>query len=275
MLLAMVCIVLLFIEGRSTALNPVRQAAGSAIEPIIWLSALPSRLIQGTFWIFGDRLDRSQQLKALDQKIRLLEARQLKMTALESENNRLRALLGSSAQLDESVLIAEVIGVSPDPGRQYVLIDKGAMDGSYIGQVVIDSTGLVGQVIEATNNVSKVLLITDQRHAVPVLSIRTLAQLVVEGTGRLDGVSLPHVSGSLDVQVGDVLVTSGLGKRFPKGYPVATISRYVLSPGNAFAEVTAEPASQLQTLDYVLLVFDPDVAQTFTGRPTSEALSDG
>ena len=158
--LAMVCLVLLFTDIRYTYLQPVRAFAGTLTEPVFWLSELPSRLLEGMRVLSQDRSDRLGQLSALEQKIKVLEARQLKMSALASENRRLRELLGSSEKLDESVLIAEVVGISPDPARHYVMIDKGADDGSFIGQVVIDSTGLVGQVIETTASLSKVLLIT-------------------------------------------------------------------------------------------------------------------
>ena len=273
--LAMVCLVLLFTDIRYTYLQPVRAFAGTLTEPVFWLSELPSRLLEGMRVLSQDRSDRLGQLAVLEQKIKVLEARQLKMSALASENRRLRELLGSSEKLDESVLIAEVVGISPDPARHYVMIDKGADDGSFIGQVVIDSTGLVGQVIETTASLSKVLLITDQRHAVPVISLRTLAQLVAEGTGRFDRVSLPHVPESLDIQQGDVLVTSGLGQRFPKGYPVARVARYELVAGDAFASVMAQPLSGLQTLDYVLLVFDREAPQAFAREILDEENIDG
>ena len=158
--------------------------------------------------------------------------------------------------MSDLVLIAEVVGISPDPDQHYVMVDKGLNDGVFIGQPVIDATGLVGQVAESTTNLSKVLLVTDQSHAVPVLSTRTASQLIAEGTGNRNLLSMRHVSESLDLKVGDLLVTSGLGQRFPSGYPVAEIARYQLAPGAAFAEVLAKPSSQLQTLDHVLLVFD-------------------
>ena len=183
----------------------------------------------------------------------------------------MRALLGSSAKVSDLVSIAEVVGISPDPDQQYVMVDKGLNDGVFVGQAVIDATGLVGQVAESTTNLSKILLVTDQSHAVPVLSVRTASQLIVEGTGNRNLLSMRHVSESLDLKVGDLLVTSGLGQRFPSGYPVAEIARYELTPGAAFAEVLVKPLSQLQTLNHVLLVFDsaedltPDVAPETRG----------
>ena len=266
--LCLVSLLLFVIDGKSTSLKPIRQAAGSLVEPIIWLAVLPRRIAaQGlSFFELRDqqRLELSEQRRLAE----TLQAQQLKFEALLAENNRLRALLGSSAKVSDLVLIAEVVGISPDPDQHYVMVDKGLKDGVYVGQPVIDATGLVGQVTESTTNLSKVLLVTDQSHAVPVHSIRTAAQLIVEGTGNRNLLSMRHVSESLDLVVGDVLVTSGLGQRFPSGYPVAEVMAYQLAPGDAFAEVLAQPRSQLQTLDHVLLVFDSkvDLAQDASSK---------
>lgn len=254
--LCLVSLILFVIDGKSTALKPVRQAAGSLVEPIIWLAVLPRRIAEQGLSFF--ELRDQQRLELFEQRrlSETLQARQLKFEALLSENNRLRALLGSSAKVSDLVLIAEVVGISPDPDQHYAMVDKGLNDGVFVGQAVIDATGLVGQVAESTTNLSKVLLVTDQSHAVPVLSVRTASQLIVEGTGNRNLLSMRHVSESLDLKVGDLLVTSGLGQRFPSGYPVAEVARYERAPGAAFAEVLAKPSSQLQTLDHVLLVFD-------------------
>jgi rod shape-determining protein MreC len=263
--LCLVSLILFVVDGKSAVLKPLRQAAGSLVEPIIWLAVLPRRISEQGSSFFELR-DQQLELSELGRLSETLQARQLKFEALLSENNRLRALLGSSAKVSDLVLIAEVVGISPDPDQHYAMVDKGLNDGVFVGQAVIDATGLVGQVAESTTNLSKVLLVTDQSHAVPVLSVRTASQLIVEGTGNRNLLSMRHVSESLDLKVGDLLVTSGLGQRFPRGYPVAEIARYERAPGAAFAEVLAKPSSQLQTLDHVLLVFDsaedltPDVA---------------
>ena len=254
--LCLVSLILFFVDGNSTALKPVREAAGSLIEPIIWLAVVPGRIADEGLSFFELRDEQRLDLQELQRLTRTLKARQLKFNALLSENNRLRALLGSSSKVNDLVLIAEVVGVSPDPDQHYVTVDKGLKDGVYVGQPVIDATGLVGQVSESTTNLSKVLLVTDQSHAVPVLSIRTAAQLIIEGTGDRSLLSMRHVPESLDLTVGDLLVTSGLGQRFPSGYPVAVITAHELAPGAAFAKVLAQPKSKLQTLDHVLLVFD-------------------
>ena len=254
--LFIVSLLLFVVDGKGEALNPVRQGTGLILEPILWLSALPAQLIAGTSDLFETRDHQRATLIELARQVRVLQASQLKMSALEAENARLRSLLGSASRMSESVLIAEIKGLSPDPSTHYITLDKGRDDGVFVGQPVIDAAGLVGQVVETSSKLSKVLLVTDQNHAVPVLAVRTAAQLIVEGQGHRDVLSLRHVSASLDLKVGDLLVTSGLGQRFPSGYPVGLIQSYNLAPGAAFAQVLVEPTSRLQTLDHVLLVFD-------------------
>ncbi|MGB1538266.1 MAG: rod shape-determining protein MreC [Pseudomonadales bacterium] len=254
--LFIVSLLLFVIDGKSDALDRVRQSTGLVLEPVYWLSTAPSRLIAGVSDIFESRDVQRATLRERNQQIRLLQAGQLKMSALEAENARLRSLLGSASRMNESVLIAEIKGLSPDPSAHHITLDKGRDDGVFVGQPVIDAAGLVGQVVEASSRLSKVLLVTDQNHAVPVLAVRTAAQLIAEGRGQRDMLSLRHVSASLDLKVGDLLVTSGLGQRFPSGYPVGLIQSYHLPPGAAFAQVLVKPTSRLQTLDHVLLVFD-------------------
>jgi|SaaInlStandDraft_1057018.scaffolds.fasta_scaffold16135_2 rod shape-determining protein MreC len=252
-------LLLFVIDGKGSALDPVRQGTGLILEPILWLSAAPAQLVAGTSDFFESRDRQEATLRELTHQVRVLQASQLKMSALEAENARLRSLLGSAGRMSESVLIAEIKGLSPDPSAHHITLDKGREDGVFVGQPVIDAVGLVGQVIEISSKLSKVLLVTDQNHAVPVLAVRTAAQLIAEGRGQRDLLSLRHVSASLDLKVGDLLVTSGLGQRFPSGYPVGLIQSYDLLPGAAFAQVLVEPSSRLQTLDHVLLVFDERV----------------
>jgi rod shape-determining protein MreC len=184
-----------------------------------------------------------------------LEAQVQQMAALRAENLRLRALLNSSALLADDVLVAELIGISPDPARHLVVLNKGADDGVFEGQPLIDAQGLMGQVIELAASSSRVLLLTDATHAIPVQVNRNGVRAIAEGIGRLDRLVLRHVASNEDIEVGDLLVSSGLGGRFPVGYPVAVVTEVSRDPGQAFAEVSARPSSALNRSRHVLLVF--------------------
>ena len=180
-----------------------------------------------------------------------------------AENTRLRALLNSTALLRNDVLVAELIGVSPDPVRHQMILNKGAVDGVYIGQPLIDEEGLLGQVVDVSELSSRVLLITDATHAIPVQVNRNGVRAIAEGTGVLGSLEIHHVAATTDIEEGDLLVSSGLGGRFPVGYPVALVSKVVRDPGHAFATVEARPVAALDRSRHVLLVF---TAQSDRGR---------
>ena len=140
--------------------------------------------------------------------------------------------------LRDDVLVAELIGVSPDPVRHQLVLNKGEADGVFVGQPLIDADGLMGQVVEVSAWLRRALLITDVTHSVPVQVNRNGVRAIAEGTGELGSLEIRHVSSNTDIQVGDLLVSSGLGGRFPEGYPVAVVSEVERDPGQAFARVS-------------------------------------
>lgn len=226
--------------------------------PFYWVSDLPSRLVN---WGEDNTVSRAELLEdnsRLRSEALLLEAQVQQMASLRAENVRLRALLNSSALLQDNVLVAELVGISPDPARHLVVLDKGSSVGVYLGQPLIDANGLMGQVVEVASNSARVLLITDATHAIPVQVNRNGVRAIAEGIGRLDRLELRHVASTEDIAVGDLLVSSGLGGRFPEGYPVATVTEVEIDPGQPFARVTAKPSAALNRSRHVLLVFTGD-----------------
>jgi rod shape-determining protein MreC len=185
----------------------------------------------------------------------VLQGRSHQMASLQAENIRLRALLNSTAMLRDDVLVAELIGVSPDPVRHQVVLNKGESDGVFVGQPLIDAAGLIGQIVEVSAGNSRALLITDATHSIPVQVNRNGVRAIAEGTGALDALEIHHVSATTDIQEGDLLVTSGLGGRFPVGYPVAVVTLVERDPGQPFARVLATPSAAMDRSRHVLLVF--------------------
>lgn len=210
-------------------------------------------------WL-DDRMVSKQELlqenEALKIELDVHKRKLQEMASLVAENARLRQLLNSADTLNERVLVAELIGVSPNPTQHKVMINRGKQDGVYIGQPLVDANGLLGQVVELGVTTSMVLLITDTSHALPVQVIRNGLRLVAEGQGNLMQLKLRHVSSTMDIKEGDLLVTSGLGRRFPPGYPVATIEKIEYDPGKPFANVTAKPRGELNRNRHMLLVFE-------------------
>src|SRR5690606_41683513 len=146
----------------------------------------------------------------------LLMVRRLqRLAALTEQNVRLRELLNSAALVDDEVLVSELIGVDPNPFTHRIIIDKGSRDGVFLGQPVLDARGLMGQVVEVMPYSSRVLLITDSNHNVPVQVNRNGLRVIASGTGNPDSLELRHVADTADIKEGDLLVSSGLGQRFP------------------------------------------------------------
>jgi rod shape-determining protein MreC len=260
LLATLAVVALITADLRFNQLETTRAALDTVAAPIYWLADIPTRI--------GDWSDEHIQSRARlledNQRLRrenlVLQGRSHQMSSLQAENVRLRALLNSSALLRDDVLVAELIGVSPDPVRHQLVLNKGESDGVFMGQPLIDASGLMGQVVEVSAGTSRALLITDATHSIPVQVNRNGVRAIAEGTGALGTLEIHHVSATTDIQEGDLLVSSGLGGRFPVGYPVAVVSEIERDPGLAFARVLATPSAALDRSRHVLLVFtsDPD-----------------
>jgi rod shape-determining protein MreC len=214
-----------------------------------------------------DRLASAAELRsandALSRQNLLLKARLQQFESLEAENMRLRDLLGSSFNVGDRVLIAEILSVDLTPSRQQVMLNKGTNSGVFVGQPVLDANAVMGQVVRANPFSSVVLLITDSDHALPVEVNRNGLRSIAVGTGIGQGLDLLYIPKNADVREGDLLVTSGMGERFPPGYPVARVATVRQDPDNPFMTVLAEPNARLDRSREVLLVWtlDPTMQQ--------------
>lgn len=190
----------------------------------------------------------------LQKEVHIQNARLQKLLALESENARLRTLLQSTPRAGEKLLVAEIIQVDSDPLSHQVVIDKGSNGGAYQGQPVLDAEGIMGEIIEVFPDSSRVLLLTDANHGIPVEDLRNGVRGIVMGTGEIKTLSLNHVPNTMDLKIGDVLITSGLGGRYPAGYPVGVISEISKDASETFAKVSVMPTAQLERTRQVLLI---------------------
>jgi rod shape-determining protein MreC len=248
-------IVLIAVDHMSGYLDDIRAGLTLLVTPILVAADIPAREVRQLEEIVNSRGEMQEYINILEQELLLLKTKTAKMAALTSENDRLRDLLGSAAKLQDNVLVAELIGVDPDPGKHEVTIDKGSRDGVFVGQPLLDAQGLMGQVVSISFFNSRVLLISDQSHFVPVQVSRTNLRLIAQGTGASSELELMHVQNTADIKVGDLLLSSGLGDRFPVGYPVGVVNKVEHDPGRPFAVVTALPSALLNRSRHVLLVF--------------------
>jgi len=261
LVLSLLCLLLIFAGQRYHWLELFESRVSVIAAPFYWVANAPARLLR---WGSDSAQSRAQLIEENAQmrvETLLLRGKAQRLASLEAENVRLRELLNSSALLDDSVLVAELISVSPNPLQHQIVINKGASEGLYIGQPIIDAQGLMGQIIEVGPLHSRALLITDASHALPVQINRNGVRSIAEGTGLLHELVLRHVAASTDIRVGDILVSSGLGQRFPAGYPVAVVTEVTNDPGQPFAIVKASPSAALNRSRHVLLVFSHGSAQ--------------
>lgn len=257
--LAVVC--LITADLRFNRLETTRSLLDSAAAPIYWVADLPTRLGDWSEVHVQSRSRLLEDNERLGRESLVLQGRSLQMASLQAENVRLRALLNSTALLRDDVLVAELIGISPDPVRHQLVLNKGERDGVFVGQPLIDADGLMGQIVEVSGGNSRALLITDATHSIPVQVNRNGVRAIAEGTGALGTLEIHHVAATTDIKQGDLLVSSGLGRRFPVGYPVAVVSNVERDPGEAFARILATPSAALDRSRHVLLVFTTKQSQ--------------
>ena len=258
LVLSVLSVVLMVVDARMETLKPFRSSLALVLTPFYWMADMPQRL-----WIdMTQTISSRSELVAENEKLKaealLRERRLQKLATLTEQNVRLRELLNSAELLDEKVLVGELIGVDPNPFTHRILIDKGERDGVFLGQPVLDARGLMGQVVEIMPYTARVLLLTDSTHSIPGQVNRNGLRAIASGVGNPESLDLRHVADTADIKEGDLLVSSGLGQRFPAGYPVAVVTKVVHDPGQPFALVRAKPTASLNRSRYVLLVFsDP------------------
>lgn len=258
LLVIVISAVLIVADARFDKLTSVRSVIGTGLAPIHWLGNAPSELEHWVAGLFTTREDLQAENEDLRARLLILERRALKYAALASENNELRRLMNSSEVLDDRVIVGEIVGVSPDPFSHEVIINKGSRDGVTVGQAILDANGLLGQVQQTSSFTSRVLLVSDSSHAVPVEVVRNGLRAILLGNGDINSLELVHVPDTADIREGDLLVSSGLGGRFPKGYPVAEVASITKEPGEPFVNIDATPKARLNQSSLVLVVFPPD-----------------
>ncbi|AWF82420.1 rod shape-determining protein MreC [Microbulbifer sp. A4B17] len=252
--LAILAISLIVSDHYTNWFQPVRERLSGIIAPLYWVTGAPERVGDWADEQFRSREELQEENSRLKRQVLLLEQRSQLLAAVKAENTQLKELMNSAEMVDDRVLVAQVIGVTPDPLEHVLLIDKGRDDGIDIGTPVMDASGLLGQVIEAGDSYSRILLITDSSHAIPVQVLRNSMRTVAEGTGDLYRLKLRHLANTSDIREGDLLLSSGLGSRFPAGYPVGEVISVQRDPGKPFAEAEVLPRGRMNRSRFVLAV---------------------
>lgn len=263
---AILTIAMLIFDHRTAYFDEARYYVSNVNVPFYRVLDVPARAKNffSNYWPNRKLIDHYDQLQ-LDHKF--LQAKVQRYDALELEKNRLLLLLSANhARPEEMMMLARVTNteLKGKQDQRYV-INRGRNAGVYISQAVIDANGVIGQVSFVAKAYSVVTLITDSSHAVPVEVLRNGLRTIVRGQGQHQNMVLPFLSLQSDIEVGDVLVTSGLGDVFPSGHPVAEVIEVNADSAEAFMTVRVRPFSQVDKVKEVLLLR--------ANLPTTEAQS--
>ncbi|QIM65157.1 rod shape-determining protein MreC [Frederiksenia canicola] len=273
--LSVACI---FFDGRGSTMVQVRNLLETAVGGLYYFANTPRVVLDGVSNNFIDSQRLKMENQVLREQIREKNADLLLLDQLKVENQRLRLLLSSPLRQDEYKKVAEVLTAEMDAYRQQVIINQGKSDGAFVGQPIIDERGVVGQVISVGEKSSRVLLLTDVTHAIPVQVLRNDVRGIASGTGHSEELILDHLPRTVDIAKGDVLVTSGLGGHFPEGYPVAVVETVINDGSSHFARVTARPLASLDRLRYLLLLWPTNEelrkAQTISPQDVRDAVEE-
>ncbi len=253
------------IDNREGALKNYRTVLATFVYPVEFIVNLPFQIKDRASKLFISKEALSNENDKLKEKLLLIKTRLQQYEIIEAENHRLRSLLESSFRLKNKVLIAELVAVQLDTFRKKIVINKGENDGGYLGQPVLDATGIIGQITQINPFSSTVLLITDPNHALPVQINRNGLRAIAIGSGENNAILLQHLPRPLitdpnlpnnaHILEGDLVVTSGLGRRFPRDYPVGEIQAIIKKPGESSARIIIKPFADFDQMREVLMVW--------------------
>lgn len=245
----------MIIDQKTRIFAPIKTSITVPVTALEYAINWPVQFVGHSKIIFTRRHHLIEQNNALNTENLLLKAKVQRLTAIENENNQLKALLHSSSYLPNKMVIAELLAVDVDPYLNQVILNKGRKDRIYVGQVVLDATGVMGQVIQVGLFTSRVLLINDSHSGVPVQIVRNGIRAIAVGDSYSRKLRLLHVPETADVKLGDLLVTSGLGQHYPLGYPVGQIIKITKDPAMQFSNIEIEPSAKLDQSREVLLLW--------------------
>lgn len=255
MVLVALSLAMMLIDHRTQQFEKIRNILQTVVYPVMFISTIPREMIRGVTGSMEMSSSLQTDNDSLRQENLLLHSRLEKLHSLEADNRRLKRLLGQSEQIAEHVLLAELVEVSLEPYTQKISLNKGSSDDVYVGQPVINGDGVIGQVVHTSQFQSTVTLLTDPGSAIPVMVMRNGLRGVLFGTGVRNKLAMPYLTADADIRVGDLLISSGMGGRFPTGYPVATVTEVRQDPSDEFLTINTLPVTQLDHGREVLLIW--------------------
>lgn len=250
-------IILMIADFQFRYLDSLRNSFSLLVAPIQYAVDYPVRIFN-----LGQILIKSQK-ELINENIELryqqtiIGAQLQKLKIIKNENEELKALLLASTKVNNKAMAAQILAVDTSSSRQIVVVNKGKRDGVFIGQPVFDAKGVVGQIVGVGQLTSSVLLIADSKSAVPVQNQRSGERAILVGTNKQTELSLINLPDTSNIQKGDLLITSGLGRKYPEGFPVGVVDKISAIAGEEFINVSVKPVALLNRNRLVLLIW-PD-----------------
>jgi rod shape-determining protein MreC len=278
LLLSSLSIGLMVADHRNHYLTSFRSLLSTSVYPIYRLVDAPFSFTHWLTYALTDRAELRRENIRLITQVRDLQVSVQTLAAVTAENQRLRELGNATAEISKKRLIATIMNVDLDPLRHRVLLNKGQVDGVFKGQSILDAYGVFGQITQVGRYTSEAILISDPEHGIPVRVNRSGLRTIASGTGNLNKLNLPFLTGAADIKVGDLLISSGLGGIFPAGYPVGIVTKMERNPAETFATVEAKPLAKLDSeYEVVLIWYQPPAVEPavpvaeLTEKTTAEA----
>lgn len=255
---ALISVALLLVDARLHALTAVRQVAATVLYPFQMAALMPRDALASMSDYFSSLSSLQKEVAELKSQqvatAQVLQQAQLQM----SENAHLRRLMDAREHLPVRSIMSEILYDARDPAVHKVVLDRGIQSGVQVGLPVIDHAGVVGQVTRVSLFTSEVTLLTDKEQAIPVQVLRSGLRSVAYGRGQSGLLDLRFVAPSADIQVGDVLVTSGLDGVYPAGLAVAKVIQVENVGQGAFGRVVCQPLAGIDRNRQLLIVMSQE-----------------
>jgi rod shape-determining protein MreC len=258
-LLIIISCAFIFLDGRSLFFHNIYRKLEDVTSFFQYTAAAPARIYDWGQDNLASRAKLLAENKRLIAKEMQLNAELSQVYAIENENQQLRALLSSADNTSEKVAVAQILALNLDDSRELMVLNKGSADGVYIGQPVVDASGVFGQVIDTSDHLAKLMLLTDKDSRIPVVDSRSRVRSIARGLGSSKTLDLIDVLNTQDIKLNDVFVTSGLGLQYPAGYPVAKVISIKPIASSGIQEVILQPLGALSSSSRLLLIWHKQI----------------
>ena len=240
-------------EGEAGVIHSIRSGVNTVATPVRMVGAVVATPFNAIGNVFTNLSAPQETLSELKKQNEELTSELAQLTEAEKTAERLESLLGLQSTYNLQSTAARIIGTTGDAWSQTVTIDKGSANGFEIDMPVCNSGGVIGQIIEVSAATSTVRLINDENSGVSAMVQSTRAQGILQG--QPDGtLMLSYVPADADVKVGDVIITSGLGGRFPKGLPLGTVSSVSRAANATYYTIVVRAISTAESNEEVLVI---------------------